>query len=75
MISGHVKIRKNPVVIGGNLSAKPHPFQQLTSKQEVILSEYKRRRFVKWELHPVIICGAHTRLVPWENTPWLGATG
>jgi putative transport protein len=37
-------------------------FQQLTSKQEVSLREYKRRRFVKRELHPVIICcsGART---------------
>ena len=38
--------------------------QQLTGKQEVSLREYKRRRLVKRELHPVIICGTGTGPLP-----------
>ncbi len=46
-----------PLIHDKNSSVNYHFFQQLTRKQEVSLREYKRRRFVKWELHPVIICG------------------
>ncbi|MNY50887.1 hypothetical protein D3C86_1864330 [compost metagenome] len=49
-------------------------FQQLNGKQEVSLREYKRRRFVKRELHPVIICCTGIRPVPGQITPGFSST-
>ena len=56
-------------------SSPNSPFiQQLTGKQEVSLREYKRRRLVKWELHPVIICGTGIGPLSWQIAPGFSST-
>lgn len=60
---------------GKNIIVNYHFFQQLTSKQEVSLREYKRRRIVKWELHSVIICGPRAWAMSREITTWFDPTG
>ncbi len=57
-----------------NIIVNYHFFQQLTSKQEVSLREYKRRRIVKWELHPVIVCCTRTGSLPGETSPRVSTT-
>ncbi len=63
-----------PLIHDKNSNVNYHFFQQLTRKQEVSLREYKRRRFVKWELHPVIICGPGSWPVSWQVTSGFSPT-
>ena len=64
----------NSCYYSANSSQNIPPLQPLTGKRKVILREHKRRRIVKWELHPVIICGTGFRSLPGEITSRVNPT-